>query len=128
MDLGDLITTLENANTKAVVELVWLKDGEKLGSPYQLDSWRGVYAHLALEYTDREVRVPELLAEACKAVGHTFHGYKGGDFTMDKSTPVWVSQYGEAHHWAIVGSLEGTTLNGEPLLQLIVADIYEYWF
>lgn len=32
------------------------------------------------------------LCERC--LGKSFTGYKGGDFIMGKSTPVWVSQYG----------------------------------
>ena len=30
------------------------------------------------------------------AKGKVFEGYKGGDFTMGKTTPVWVANYGES--------------------------------
>lgn len=37
------------------------------------------------------------LSDALKlAVGETFEGYKGGQYTMTWNTPLWVSEYGDA--------------------------------
>jgi hypothetical protein len=38
----------------------------------------------------------DLLASLKLAQGKYFIGYKGGDFTMDKTTPVWVANYGSS--------------------------------
>lgn len=67
--------------------------------PERVDSWRGSYAELALEYCSNEelmLIVSELLADLKDAVGKTFRGYKGGDFIMGKNTPLWVACYGTA--------------------------------
>ena len=39
-------------------------------------------------------KVKDLLAVLKIAQGNYFVGYKGGDFTMGKTTPVWVANYG----------------------------------
>lgn len=74
-------------------------------TPEHLDSYRGYYEDLAFRpgetYSKRTVA--EVLQEAKKALGATFTGYKGGDFTMDENTLLWVSPYGESHQTAIVG-------------------------
>lgn len=40
------------------------------------------------------------------AVGKTFMGYKGGDFVMSRQTPVWVANYGDAGHTAVIGVVD----------------------
>ena len=37
------------------------------------------------------------------AVGEKFTGYKGGEFRMERHTPVWVSEYGCADGFAVKG-------------------------
>lgn len=62
-------------------------------------SWRGVYAELAFEPTDGPATVGELLACAESALGQTYEGWKGGDFTMQGDTDVHIDyegQYGGA--------------------------------
>lgn len=67
-------------------------------------SWRGNYRELALSFDKAKdgILVRRLLLElqgstalrrAC-AFGKEFHGYKGGDYLMDASTPLWVANYG----------------------------------
>jgi hypothetical protein len=80
--------------------------------PTSLDSWRGVYAHLALGYElsgrDNNFRdftspnVKDLLSELKSANGKCFTGWKGGEYYMNKSTPVWVANPGGVGHTAIV--------------------------
>ena len=36
------------------------------------------------------------------AIGEVFEGYKGGDYTMSKNTPVWVANYGNSGNTGIV--------------------------
>lgn len=73
-------------------------------APTGLDSWRGVYAELALSFSfGDEMTLPDFLALTEAAVGKTYEGYKGGDFTMTSETPVWVANYGNAGSTAITG-------------------------
>lgn len=69
-------------------------------------SYRGYYDQLAIGWTgeaERPQKVSELLAELKSAVGKTFTGYKGGEYTMDENTPVWCANYGDCHDTAITG-------------------------
>lgn len=57
------------------------------------DSYRGYYSDLAFDVSgDRKVR--DVLDDARESLGKTFEGYKGGEFRMDSSTPVWIAKYG----------------------------------
>ena len=72
--------------------------------PTKLDSWRGSYAELALGFDQpngNNVNVEELLKECRSAIGKTFEGYKGGNYTMNVETRVWISNYGEGSHTGI---------------------------
>lgn len=62
-----------------------------LGKP---DSYRGYYDQLAFPLKPN-VTVGEMLEWAQEAVGKTYQGYKGGDFTMDKDTYVHVAAWGD---------------------------------
>lgn len=99
--LGDLIDTLE-----------WFPSGMPIqfkGSdgPLCFRSWRGDYSHLTLNFDSRTPNhtcdVAALLRAARDADGATFEGYKGGDFTMNLSTPVWADDYGDSYGWAVIG-------------------------
>ena len=46
-------------------------------------------------YLPKNVRVKDLLKILKLAIGKTMTGYKGGDFLIGKTTPLWVSAYGE---------------------------------
>lgn len=81
--LGQLIDTLAAADQGAVV---W--DG--FGLP---GSWRGVYEFLAFR-PKADAVVADMLRHARSAVGATFQGYKGGDFTMTRETPCFIAEYG----------------------------------
>lgn len=76
--------------------------------PTEIDSWRGSYNELALNYkTDgNELTVSEFLTLLKSAVGKEFTGYKGGEFVMDENTPVWVANYGNSGNTAIVGVID----------------------
>jgi len=72
--------------------------------PTGLDSYRGFYNHLCLEYKqDGEVTVEALLTWCRQVDGKVLTGYKGGEFRMDKGTPLWAANYSECHGTAIVG-------------------------
>ena len=76
-------------------------------NPKQIDSYRGFYEHVAIGFlppdSGEDVLVGQLL-EALKAkVGTAMEGYKGGDYTMDASCPLWVANWGHSHGTAILG-------------------------
>jgi hypothetical protein len=84
--LGQLIETLESADQTLVVADGFTKP----------DSWRGVYAFLRFGPA-RNTVVSDMLAHARSAVGATFEGYKGGNYTMNRETPVFIDGYGESN-------------------------------
>lgn len=70
--------------------------------PTFLSSWRGIYAELALnwaggDFSDDFTKAPTIdkFVEMLKAaIGQTYTGWKGGDFTMDRDTRLWVANDG----------------------------------
>ena len=101
--------------------------------PTSFDSWRGAYDQLELNYkltsydsTDEDaqkwpsVTVGELLKECEKANGATYEGWKGGDFRMDASNVIWVSNPGNASHSGLTGFID----NGIELI--LVTEYCEY--
>lgn len=115
MTLDDLIVALSGCpNQEALVEIDGCPPGE-------FHSYRGYYDQLALGTGVEPVTVEGLLAQASDVKGTYLEGYKGGEFKMTGSTPVWASEYGEASGIAIVGIGVGT----DPV-RLFTADISEY--
>lgn len=98
LSLGELIDALDGIgeDTQVTFDFGGLE-------PTSLDSYRGYYSDLALGFADVGLKVGELRKELKDAVGGTFTGYKGGDYEMDRATPVWVSNYGQSAGVAIVG-------------------------
>jgi hypothetical protein len=97
--LGELIKQLSTCNPDAQVRF----DFGDL-RPTILRSYRGYYDQLALDWDAETVTtVADLLEECRQAVRKVYEGYKGGEFEMDESTPVWVSRYGRASGTAIKG-------------------------
>ena len=76
--------------------------------PTTIDSWRGSYAELALNFetSGEELPVSKFLELLKSAVGKTFEGYKGGDFAMDENTPIWVANYSHSGNTAVVDVLD----------------------
>lgn len=56
-------------------------------------SYRGYYDQLAFEPCENQP-VTEAIHIAKSAVGTTYEGYKGGEFTMTEYTDVWLAHYG----------------------------------
>lgn len=83
MDLGQLITRLAGEHPDQVVPIGF-------ANPH---SYRGFYHELAFEPAPT-VTVGAMVEAARSAVGRTFTGYKGGDYTMTAYTPVWLAAYG----------------------------------
>ena len=83
MTLGDLIATLEKADPDKIVPVGF-------SNPH---SYRGIYTDVAFEPTPN-VTIGSMLAAARSAVGATFEGWKGGDFTMNEYTDCWLAREG----------------------------------
>lgn len=111
--LGKLIEVLEaihlreDGDMKVVVVGAEEEYGEQctLVEPH---SYRGYYSDLAFQPQSNAVvtaagafqhlTVEAVLILARGSLGHTFTGYKGGDFKMQLDTPLWVARYGCTGH------------------------------
>lgn len=77
--------------------------------PSCIDSWRGIYAELALgfEFDGPAMPLSKFIDMLTAAVSHTFEGYKGGSYTMSRHTPVWVANYGNVGNTAVIDVVDG---------------------
>lgn len=92
MHLGELISQLKTLNKTHFVS--------GLGT---LRSYRGYYSDLAFEPDERKKTVGKVLEECMYILGRIFSGYKGGEFSMDGNTPLWIAEYGNASGIKLVG-------------------------
>lgn len=94
LTLGRLIAILRDLPAKSVVGFDVASDL----IPTRFDSYRGDYSEVALGYNmgmespSKEVGV--LLVQARHVVGHVLHGYKGGSYTMNEATGLWMANHG----------------------------------
>ncbi len=81
-------------------------------SPGPLHSYRGYYDDLSFVPKTDFISAESLLAVCVAALGTTFTGWKGGEFLMDASTPLWQANSGEE------GSpiVDIRTLEGEKII------------
>jgi len=114
VELGNMIRRLESVpNPETCV--VRFDFGRVI--PDGIDSWRGIYAELAVGYKiaapSEQLTVKDFLEVLRGANGETFQGYKGGDFTMDEYTEVHVDNYGEYTDTHIVGIALSREIDGK---------------
>lgn len=113
LTLGELIAKLEpiaekqeEVKKKYDHEAEVVFDFEYL-KPTGLSSWRGSYAELALEFDgEKGFTVSEFIALLKGAIGKTYTGYKGGDFVMGKTTPIWVANWGNSGNTGVIGVID----------------------
>lgn len=100
--LGELISMLKTFDRERSVFIGDVELGYEV-TPICLSSYRGYYSDLQIEYAASapDVTVGELTAWLEEAIGKTYCGYKGGDFTMSKITPVWVDNCGSCRGVAV---------------------------
>lgn len=80
---------------KLIEELSALDPDRQVTGLGSLRSYRGYYSDLSFDPDIKQAEtVGELLVRCRAAMGEVFTGYKGGDFTMGKTTPLWVAEYG----------------------------------
>ena len=101
LTLGRLIDKLEKLDPWMLVDFDW--NGRAPTAP---NSYRGYYSDLAFGWVSANdpfaFTVEKLLRHCRNALTYPFSGYKGGEYLMDKDTPLWVAQWGETGR-AIVG-------------------------
>ena len=98
LTLGGLVEALSATDPESIVVF----DFDAAISPSAPESYRGYYSDLSFPPSSTPITVGSLLKEARDAIGHTFEGYKGGDFEMHDDTPLWASPYGSANGLAIM--------------------------
>ncbi len=62
--------------------------------PKSITSSRGYYDELCIEYSgnyEDSIFVKDFVKLCQEAIGKTYTGWKGGEYTMDENTPVWVA-------------------------------------
>ena len=100
LTLGELIERLKGYPLSNIVAI------DSGGYPYNDHSYRGYYSDLAFESGEEPKTVAEFLCICKRALNSTYEGYKGGDFVMDKDTPLWVSASGVNSNMAIMDIVE----------------------
>lgn len=88
LTLGGLIDVLKVAPRGTKVRF---DHGSGVGEAH---SYRGYYSDLSFEGDSEPKSAAELLTRTQDALGSTFEGYKGGDFVMQRDTPLWNAPYG----------------------------------
>lgn len=83
IELGDIINAFAALPADQVLPI-------GLHAPH---SYRGDYMDLAFEVA-YDVTAGEVADMLASCIGQTFDGYKGGYYTMYKSTSCWISEYG----------------------------------
>lgn len=101
LTLGELIAALKCAPGDSYV---YFDDSDT--HPGEEFSYRGYYEDLAFEpLVEGSTVVSEFLAQCRRALARTYEGYKGGDYTMDEATPLWVAAgVGDCSSTAIIGT------------------------
>lgn len=102
MTLGELIATLKRKDQDRSVTF-----GFDYARPSGVGSYRGYYEDLAIGYKRcADCTVATLLLMLQDIDGKTLTGWKGGDYTMDSDTVLWMANPGESCSMAIVDVIE----------------------
>ncbi len=96
MTLGALIDALGIVPKDTIVKF------NTGGSPGKPDSYRGYYEQLAFETVTEPQTADQVRTRAERALTETYHGYKGGEYKMNRGTWIWNAPYGVTGD-AIVG-------------------------
>lgn len=71
-------------------------------SPTNPHSYRGYYSDIALEPCNSIVSVSDLYASLKHVCNKELTGYKGGEFIMGPTTPMWCANEGSSYGGAII--------------------------
>ena len=110
LEVGELIDSLMEVIPQGVkmkyLDKIVKYDFNPNVKSLKLDSWRGIYSELTLDYDTggKETTLGELLKDLEISVkGKVFHGYKGGQYRMNIDTPVWADPSGMYNERMIIG-------------------------
>lgn len=106
LDLGGIIAALEAEDPRRVLPLGF-------DNPH---SYRGYYDQLAFEPA-ANISIRAMLAAARSAVGATYEGWKGGDYTMTANTDCWLANEGDCSDDRI-GPVLLSLLLAQPAVEL----------
>lgn len=99
--LGQLIDALEKAKPKLIFH--------GYASLYvdEIQSYRGFYEDLAIgattEFTEGCYDGTAFLEYVKACEGREFEGYKGGDYTATRNTPLWIANWGMCGDTIVTG-------------------------
>lgn len=115
LTLGELIDALKEIPTKwgSDKQDVTVEFDFEYAVPTGLDSWRGSYSELAINFDflgyekfdekTTDMKLKDFIKMLEGAVGKTYTGWKGGDFTMSRETPIWVANNGNIGNTGVIG-------------------------
>lgn len=86
--------------------------------PNNFHSYRGYYKQVAIEETMLELDCSAFLQQVDDAIGQTYEGWKGGDYTMHRGTFVFVSEEGTASGIMITDVVEH-----EDFIELVTREL-----
>lgn len=87
LSLGNLIEDLCAFPEHMVVKFVGTDY-----SPSKTSCYRGYYEDLALNYSNEDKTVKEVLQILKDTIGKVYTGYKGGEYKMQRFTRVWAAR------------------------------------
>jgi hypothetical protein len=118
--LGELIDKLEMLDPATLVKMQFSDPAVDFSS----HSYRGYYEQLAIypkfDRSGTPVCVSQLVRMLKECDGHTYSGWKGGDYTMDRGTLIWVADLGEASNTSLVG-LDLNTMVTPPVVTMLTS-------
>lgn len=103
MTIGELLDELGKANPESIIYFDFCR-----ASPTSIISSRCSYdeAAIGFEFTDSVVdrtQVKHVIDNINEVLsGMTFHGYKGGEYTYNRSTPLHVDNYSDCTNTELV--------------------------
>ena len=106
LTLGGLIDKLDFASPNLPVTSDYGPPGEGL-------SYRGYYCDLAFEKEGEAITVKDFLNRCKRLLDQEQEGYKGGQFLMERDTPLWISDYETDSNIAIVETETKETLGSD---------------
>lgn len=101
--------------------LEFLPDHMIIHCANEMFSYRGYYDDLAIGFG--ETTVGELLKTARSALGHSFTGYKGGEYLMGEDTLLWqATDSGHCSDLAVIGVKLIDSNNGKWVAMLTTVE------
>lgn len=124
LPLGEFISKLKKFDSNYNVYVKY--EGTPMGV-HMLHSYRGFYRMLALEPTEKFETVRELSYTLYDANDAIFTGYKGGEYSMDEDSWLFISPYGEASRMAITDVVEDPDhpINERSSVQIITKEMVD---